>query len=138
MFKQIGSVSPYECNLAPSPAAGVRLGYEVDATVLQNLASPGFGGDAITAVESGALAAQQSEKAPQGAKDDPLEGVAFILSEALPVVPAKMVKRILRRDFVDTVQWIIWWLRDGGLWWKECLHRHTSSNTRPVERYHTS
>ncbi len=50
-----------------------------------------------------------------GKKEDPPEG-PFILSEALPVVPAKLVRRILRAEYVDMAELLKGGREDGGCW----------------------
>ena len=78
--------------------SGNHLGAEADRTAVENLKLPSFGDKAVDEEARN----KQPPMKEGGEKVDGVEEFApFILGESLPVVPAKLVKKILRGDFVD-------------------------------------
>ena len=90
---------------SPLPYAGAVLGGEGDPDAVRELRLPSFelsGGPAATAVSEEVAGAVDSVKK----RDQDPEGLPFMLSETLPIVPAKLVKRILKGEFVDMAEFL--------------------------------
>lgn len=89
--------------VSPVVRVGTTLGGEGDPEAVRELGLPSF--------ESGPVipASVVNEEVTRGAEParkreaDP-EGRPFVLSETLPIVPAKLVKKILKGEFVDMAE----------------------------------
>ena len=79
--------------------AGNHLGEEADKTAVEDLKLPSFGEK--LAVEERVKSKDPPVNESVGKGDGAEELIPFIVGESLPVVPAKVVKKILRGEFVD-------------------------------------
>ena len=101
-----GWVSPQERTSLPlSCVSAIRLGEEVDGDAIADLNLSSFGhsveGSADGHKSSEHKSSQQWTTGEGGKGDGSEETAPFILGEALPVIPAKLVKKILKGEFVD-------------------------------------
>ena len=84
----------------PLPYAGAGLGGEGDPDAVKELRLPSFelsGGPAVPAMSEELAGTVESARK----RDVDPEGLPFVLSETLPIVPAKLVRKILKGEFVD-------------------------------------
>ena len=83
--------------------AGATLGGEGDLVAVRELGLPSF----ETSVGTPAVE-PEAETPGRGAsvrkREAEMEAQPFVLSETLPVVPAKLAKKITRGEFVDTAE----------------------------------
>jgi hypothetical protein len=79
--------------------AGNHLGEEADKTAVEDLKLPSFWEK--LPVEERVKSKEPPANESAGKGDGAEELIPFIVGESLPVVPAKLVKKILRGDFVD-------------------------------------
>ena len=79
--------------------AGNLLGEEADKMAVEDLKLPSFGEKLV--VEERVKSKEPPANESAGKGDGAEELIPFIVGESLPVVPAKLVKKILRGGFVD-------------------------------------
>ena len=92
-----GEVSDLECFCWATP------GGEADPATVKDLGLPRFENPTRES-EPGPIPPATSEGMASGKKHEAvLEVLPFILGEALPVVPAKLVKRIMKGESMDKV-----------------------------------
>ena len=79
--------------------SGTLLGEEADKRAVEELKLPSFGEKATGEERASKKPLQIKESA--GKAEEAEEATPLILGESLPVVPVKLVKKILKGDFVD-------------------------------------
>ncbi len=90
------------------PFTGGELGAELSPAELESLRLPGFSkgrerDESWGRTESGTILREEKGTREEVSSEVELNR-PFVLGEALPVVPAKMVKRILKGEFVDMAE----------------------------------
>ena len=85
---------------------GNALGEEATAALLKNLQLPAFV-DKLERAGQGDLRIPDTPRVTQSDKPSEMEAPPpFILGKALLVVPAKLVKCILRREYIDMAEFL--------------------------------
>ena len=78
--------------------SGIHLGEEADKTAVEDLRLPSFGEK--LAVEERVKSKDPPANESAGKGDGAEELIPFIVGESLPVVPVKLVRKMLKGDFV--------------------------------------
>ena len=84
--------------------AGRRLGGDPDPGEVAQLNLPSIAGVVRREQEATQAGAAGKSEQPGASGSTSQEAIPFVLSEALPVVPGKLVKKILRGEFVDMAE----------------------------------
>ncbi len=81
------------------------LGGEPDAARVRALGLPTFG-EAESSMKTKAVEKRMVQKEKEASKQQKTGEAPFVLSEALPVIPAKLVKRVEKEEFVDMADFL--------------------------------